>query len=254
MIRPLLVRGMLSGLAAGGLAFAVAYLLGEGPLAAGIAFEDAAAAADATPGMATEEELVSRTVQSTLGLGTVALLYGAALGGLFALAFALAHGRLGAMSIRATAAVVALGGFVGSFLLPQLKYPGNPPGINSPDTTGPRTGAYLAILVISVVVVTGVVVLARRLAARFGSWDATLLALAAGIAVMALAYLLTPIIDETPPEFPASVVWQFRVSSLASQAVLWATIGMIFGVLTDRARRVGYSGSHPSRPSESAPR
>ena len=41
MARTLLLRGMLVGLLAGILAFVVARLLGEGPLSAGISFEEA---------------------------------------------------------------------------------------------------------------------------------------------------------------------------------------------------------------------
>jgi len=62
------------------------------------------------PGMAAEE-VVSRAVQSTLGLGTAVLVYGTALGGIFALAFAFSYGRLGALGARATSMLVAATGF-----------------------------------------------------------------------------------------------------------------------------------------------
>lgn len=72
-VRSLLVRGMLAGLAGGVAAFVVSYVFGEGPLSAGIAFEERSA--EAMPGMVmAEEEVVSRAVQSALGLGVVALL------------------------------------------------------------------------------------------------------------------------------------------------------------------------------------
>ncbi len=251
MIGRLLIRGMLAGLAAGAVAFVVAYLLGEGPLSAGVAYEHATTAKQAMPGMAEEPELVSRTVQATLGLGVVALLFGVALGGLFGLAFAATQGRLGNISTRASAAVVAVAGFVGVYLIPQLKYPSNPPGVNAGDSIGARTGAYLAILVVGVAVVIGVIVLARRLRERFTGWNATLLAMLTGAVVLAATYLLLPRIDETPPDFPATVLWQFRVSSFAAQAALWTSIGLLFGTLTDRAARREHTtqqhrrGQHP---------
>lgn len=242
-VRPLLGRGLVAGLAAGALAFGVTYLFGEGPLSAGVAYEERSAAAEAdAAGMAGmagmgEEEIVSRTVQSTLGLGTVALLYGVAIGGLFALVYAIAQGRLGTLGIRPTAMVIALAGFVGAYLIPQLKYPANPPGINSGDTTVPRVESYLLAMLVGLVVVVGVIWLARRLADRTDAWNAVVAAVVAGIVVVGVVFLLLPRIDETPPDFPATVLWQFRVSSVAAQAVLWTALGLLFGALTERASR-----------------
>lgn len=238
-MRPMLGRGMIAGLVGGVLAFGVSYVFGEGPLSAGIEFEErSAAASEAMSGMAGmgEAEPVSRAVQSTFGLGVVALLYGVALGGLFALVFAAVQGRLGPLGARATAMVVATAGFVGAYVIPQLKYPANPPGVNSGDTAVPRVESYLAAILVGMVVVCLVVWAARRLSARFDPWNATVLAIVGGVVAVGVAFLLLPRIDETPPDFPASVLWQFRVSSFAAQAVLWAALGLVFGALTERAR------------------
>jgi hypothetical protein len=74
-------------------------------------------------GDARESELVSRSVQSGVGLLTGVVVYGTAFGGLFALAFAFAYQRIGRLSARATAALLAAAGFVALVLVPQLKYP-----------------------------------------------------------------------------------------------------------------------------------
>ena len=71
MVRTLLVRGMLSGLAAAVLAGVFAFLVGEPALDGGIAYEDMVSAAAGEVG---EEPLVSRGVQSTLGLGVGVLI------------------------------------------------------------------------------------------------------------------------------------------------------------------------------------
>jgi len=230
--RTLLLRGMLVGLLAGVLAFVVARLLGEGPLSAGISFEEAA-----TPAGDSAPELVSRTVQSTLGLATGTLMFGVVLGGLFALAYTLAQGRLGSLSARGTALTVAAGGFLAVYVLPGLKYPGNPPGTSSSETITDRTQWYFVLLVISLVVVIGATVLARALAPRLGSWNAALLAALGGVVAVGLAYAVLPVIDETPADFRADVLWQFRIASGAIQLTLWATLGLVFGVLTERALR-----------------
>lgn len=231
MVRTLLVRGMLAGLLAGLLAFVVARLLGEGPLSAGIAFEEAGAAADGSP------EPVSRTVQASLGLGIGTVVLGVALGGLFALAYAVAQGRLGSLGPRGTALLVSGCAFLAVYLLPGLKYPPNPPGSTASDSVGFRTGWYVVLVLVSLAVVIGALVAARGLTPRAGTWNASLLAGAGAVVVLATAYLVLPSVDEIPAGFPAGVVWDFRLASAATQLTLWATIGLAFGALTERSLR-----------------
>ncbi|GAB2906264.1 CbtA family protein [Rhodococcus aerolatus] len=239
MVRTLLLRGMLAGLAAGVLAFVVARLVGEGPLSAGIAFEEAGEHTHDGP------ELVSRTVQTTLGLATGTVVLGVALGGLFALGYAVAQGRLGTLGPRGTALLVAACGFLALHVLPALKYPANPPGSTDSDTIGFRTGWYFVLVLLSIVVVVGALVAARRLAPAVGGWDAGLLAVAGAVVVLAAAYLVLPTVNETPEGFPAGALWDFRMASSAVQLTLWATIGLVFGFVTDRAIRAR-SGEHPA--------
>jgi hypothetical protein len=231
MARTLLIRGMLAGVAASVLAFVVAQVLGESQVGQAIAFESA----HHTTAGGHDPELVSRTVQSTLGLFAGLLVFSVAIGGLYALAYACVQGRLGGLGARATAALVALGGFAGGYLLPYLKYPANPPSIGDPDTVGRRTALYFAMMAISLVVVVGAAVAGRRLAVRFGGWTAGLLAAAGGVLALGVAYAVLPGVHETPADFPADVLWRFRVASLAIQATVWATIGLLFGALTERS-------------------
>jgi len=234
VVRTLLLRGMGVGLLAGIFAFVVARVLGDGPLAAGIAYDRAATAPAPAPGA---PELVSRTVQSTLGLATGTLVLGVALGGLYALAYAVAQGRLGSLSARATALTVAVGGFVGVHVLPALKYPPNPPGVSNADTVVERSQWYLVMLVISLGVVVGAAVLARALAPRWGSWNAAVVAGLGGLVVVGVAYAVLPVIDETPADFRADVLWQFRLASSGVQLSIWSTLGLVFGALTERSLR-----------------
>src|SRR5215469_15064229 len=109
MVTGLLARGLLVGLVAGLLAFGVARIFGEPQVDRAIAFEDQARQAK---GEVAEPELVSRRTQAGIGLFTAIVVYGVALGGLFSLVFASAYGRIGDLSPRATAAVLALVGFL----------------------------------------------------------------------------------------------------------------------------------------------
>jgi len=228
MMRTLLVRGMLSGLVAGLLALVFAHIFGEPSVVSAIGFESAAQAAT---GETPEPELVSREVQSTIGLATAVVVYAVAFGGLFSLAFAVAYGRIGRLSARATAAVLALGGYLVVFVVPFLKYPANPPAVGNHDTISQRTGWYLAMVVASVLLAVAAAYLGQRLTSRLGAWNATLTASAVFIVTVALVQFLLPTINEVPDVFPATVLWDFRVASLGTQLVMWATIGLVFGAL-----------------------
>jgi hypothetical protein len=46
-----------------------------------------------------------------------------------------------------------------------------------------------------------------------------------------------PAINEVPADFPAVVLWDFRVSAIGMQAVLWAALGVAFGFLAEPVLR-----------------
>ena len=232
--RSLLIRGMLVGLAAGVLAFVFAYLVGEGPIDAAIAFEEA----HADPAAAGEPALVSRTLQSTVGLLTATLIYGVALGGIFSMAFAAAYGRLGRFGPRATAALVALAGFGTVALVPWLKYPANPPATGSADTIGRRTSLYFLMLVIALASLALAIYIGRSLVARFGTWNATIVGSLAFVAVIAVAHVLLPSIEEIPDGFSPILLWNFRLASLGTQVVVWTALGLGLGAVVERSLRV----------------
>jgi len=156
------------------------------------------------------------------------------LGGLFALAFAFAYQRIGRFSARGTSALLAAAGFIAIFLVPQLKYPSNPPSVGQPETIGYRSELFFSMILISVAALSLAIVIAPHLAARYGNWNAALLAAAVFIIIIVLAQVLLPDINEVPDQFPAVVLWRFRIVSLGIQLILWATYGLLFGVLAER--------------------
>ncbi|MEU6107516.1 CbtA family protein [Streptomyces albidoflavus] len=232
-VRALLVRGMLAGLAAGAAALLVAYFLGESRVDAAIALEEHAAGGHHDHGGG-EEELVSRAMQATGGLATGVLVFGVAIGGIAAIAFCVALGRIGRFGPRATAAFVALGGLIAVYVVPFLKYPANPPAVGDGDTIGKRTALFFLLVLLSVLLAVGAVILGRRLAPRLGNWNATVAAGTAFLLAVTLAYVFLPSYNEVGPDFPGQLLWQFRLATLAVQAVLWAVFGLVFGALAER--------------------
>jgi hypothetical protein len=53
--------------------------------------------------------------------------------------------------------------------------------------------------------------------------------------LVAAAQVALPAINEVPEQFSAVVLWQFRVAALGLQVVLWTTLGLLFGALTERS-------------------
>jgi predicted cobalt transporter CbtA len=252
MVSTLLVRGMLVGFLAGLLVFTFAKVFGEPQVDRAIAFEtamdEAKAKADLAKGIhdPEEPELVSRPVQASWGLLTGVMVYCTAFGGLFALVFAFAYGRVSNLSPRAVSALLALTGIICLYIVPNLKYPANPPSVGNPDTIGIRTGLYFAMMALSVAAMIGAAILRKRLAPQYGAWSAALIAsLVYIVAVIVVAALLPPI-NEVPADFPAVVLWHFRIDSLAMQAIMWTTLGLAFGFLTERdsvGRQYRFSGN-----------
>ncbi|PBC78883.1 putative cobalt transporter subunit CbtA [Streptomyces sp. TLI_235] len=228
-VRSLLVRGMLGGLGAAVPALLVAYLLGEPRVDAAIAFEESQPHSH-EGGV----ELVSRSMQSTAGLATGILVYGIALGGIIALAYCFALGRIGGFGPRATAMLVSGTGLVALYVVPFLKYPANPPAVGNPDTIGQRTTLYFLMMLLGLLLTLAALVLGRRLAPRLGNWNATVVAAAAFAVAVGLAYAFLPSFNEVPADFSATLLWQFRLATLAVQATLWLGFGLLFGHLAER--------------------
>jgi putative cobalt transporter subunit CbtA len=249
MVRSLLVRGMLAGLLAGVLGFAFAWLVGEQYVDRAIAFE--AYVEYTVHHERPEIELVSRQLQSTAGLATGTLIFGVAMGGIFALVFSAVYGRMKPYSARGLAALLGALAFTAVYLVPFLKYPPTPPAVGDPETIRQRTYFYVALIAISVLSMILAVGLRQRLAPRLGEWNASLLVMAGYAAVAAICFATLPGVNEVPQQelpavaaavsgddvtFPPAVLWGFRMSSLGLQAVVWTTIALAFGQLAHRLR------------------
>lgn len=240
MIRNLLICGLVAGFCAGLLATGFAEVAGEPALDQAIAFEYAKARAAGEPA---EVELVSRPVQGGAGLVTGAVIYGLALGGLFALVFVFVYGRVGRASPSRTAMVLAAASFLVVFLVPFVKYPANPPSVGDPETIGKRTALYFAMIAISLLAAVTAVRIRAWLLRRWRASTATLSGVAAYMVAVVAAGIALPGVHEVPKAFPAETLWRFREASVGTQLVLWATIGLVFSVGVERVMRRATVGS-----------
>ncbi|WP_328917614.1 MULTISPECIES: CbtA family protein [unclassified Streptomyces] len=267
MEKKLILRGVLAGAVAGLLAFLFARVFAEPLIGKAIDYESGRDAAQAAldkaaglPAGAADPDLFSRTVQADVGIGVGMIVFGMAMGALFAVAYAVCLGRVGGLRARNLSLLVAGGGFLGMYLVPFLKYPANPPAIGHEETIRARSGLYLIMVVCSIAFLAGAVWLGKRLQARFGNWNATLLAAGAFVVAIGVVMLLLPSLGhlavnkrefgnhatETPlpltdgkgtivyPGFPADVLFSFRFYSVGAQLLLWSAIGLLFAPQAER--------------------
>jgi len=243
----LIARGLLAGAIGALLAFLFARVCAEPVIGRAIAFEDGRVDAEDAHGLHEHgAELFTRGVQANAGLGFGVLIFGVAMGALFGVLFCLVAARVKSTGPRQLSVLLAAGAFGAVYVVPFVKYPPNPPAVGQADTIRARTGWYLVMVLASVVLAIAAVWLARRLAARFGAWNGRLLATAIYLVAIAAVMALLPAVDETPGPlrdasgvivyqgFPADVLYEFRLLSLGTQLVLWATIGVVFATLAGR--------------------
>lgn len=229
MEKQIIGRGLLAGAIASVAAFVFARTFVEPVIDQAIAYEETQAG-----GHDHGVELFTRGVQANIGMGFGVLAFGVAMGALFAVAYAVAYGRVGNVSPRPLAAAVAGGMFLSLYVVPFLKYPPSPPAVSLDETIRQRTLLYLLLVVLSVTLLAAAIWLGRMLVERFGAWSATLMAAAAYVVAVAVVMLALPTIDETPENFPADVLYEFRLYSLGTQVVLWAVIAVVFGSMVQR--------------------
>ncbi len=219
MFRRLLKHGVLAGVAGGAALALVLRLIGEGPIGRAVALEGGG-----------HDELFSRGTQQLGGM-LAAVLYGAALGAVFTLAYALVRHRLQTTDDWRASVALAVAGFAGVFLLPFLKYPANPPAVGDPDTIGRRTALYLLALGWSAVATWAAWRAARALGDHRLPDHVRLPAVAAlYVALVAVGLLALP---PSPGALaaPAGLLWQFRLATVGGALALWAVAGTVFGWL-----------------------
>ncbi|WP_063022218.1 CbtA family protein [Nocardia niwae] len=256
-LRTLLLRGLLAGLIAGLLAATVGYFVGEPEVDAAIAIEEARSGAEHAHSEQAEspsghshgehaesagghshgdgeEPLVSRGGQKFgqfLALG----LAGLALGAIYASVAHFAR-RYTTLTGPRLALTLGVAGWAAIVAVPFFKYPANPPAVGDPDTINERTLLWVAAVVLGLVAVGAAVAVFTALRAQLPTFR-LIGGLAAFVLVTALGYVLLPGVNEVSADFPATLLWQFRVASLAETATLWACLALGFAALTEFATR-----------------
>ena len=248
---------LVPGAAAGVVAFAFSRIMIEPLIGAAVDYEGARehAVAQLAGGGDHDHghELFSRSIQENVGAAVGVIAFGIAMGVLFAVAHTVIRAALERRGLRpdatALALLVAAGMFVAIALAPGLKYPANPPTVGLEDTIGARSSAFLTMTVVSIVAAGVALAVGLAWARRWGGWRATWVAVAGYAVVILIAMALLPSFHEVPGPvtgssgllldgFPAEVLGEFRVYSLANQALMWLVIGATSAAIGARAQAV----------------
>lgn len=236
MVWTLVLRGLVVGVLAGLLAGAFAFVIGEPLVQDAIDIEEAGSAHASLQFVPAHisEWAVSRDEQRG-GLFLATGLYGLAIGGVFGAIFATLLGRGRERSPYQLATRLAGALFVAIVLVPFLKYPANPPAVGNPDTIGDRTVYYVVLLVGSALAMLAAARVAWSVPEDAVPWKRPLLAGGTFVLLAGLLFVALPGVSEIPGDFPAQLIWEFRLSSLGTQAVLWAALGIGYGIASYRA-------------------
>lgn len=181
-------------------------------------------------------DVFSRGVQHS-GLIAATVATGLALGALFAVIYWMMHKRDPNRAPWRRSLWLAAAAFTAVWLLPFLRYPSNPPGVGDPATVAFRTNIWLAAIVLGIASVLGAWRLYGYLAARGISVPVRQLAVA-GLLIAGLAISFALPANPDGIGVPASLLWDFRLLSLATMLLLWAVLGTTFGLLGHRAARL----------------
>ncbi|MDQ4067966.1 MAG: CbtA family protein [Actinomycetota bacterium] len=224
MFRRLLKEGVVAGTAGGVVLATVLRLLGEGPIGRAVALEGGGG-----------DELFGRGAQQLGGM-VAAVLYGAAMGAVFTIAYASVRHRLRATDDWRAGVAVALAGFLAVFLLPFLKYPANPPAVGDPGTIAGRTVLYVVAVGWSVVATWAGWRAWRALVERGLPVHRAVPATAALWVALAAAGLAALPADAEPVTVPAALLWELRLATVAGAVAFWSVLAMVFGWLRARHR------------------
>lgn len=245
--------GAAAGALAGMAAFAYSRIQVAPLIAQAIDYEEqrSHALAEITGEHSHGHELYTRAVQENLGAGVGVIGFGMVVGVLFAVAYAVLSTRQHLRSARWTATALSVGGFVAASLVPFIVYPGSPPGVGQEETSGPRTAAFLAVLVASLAAAALMAAVAMHFAPKVGTWPSAMAAAWSYVGVIVIAATLLPEFDEVPgelagaggamlfPGFPADLLYEFRLHSLLTAAVMWMVLGTGFAAAVSRVQPAG---------------
>jgi predicted cobalt transporter CbtA len=116
------------------------------------------------------------------------------------------------------------------FLMPFLKYPGNPPAVGNPATIYLRESLYLGFFAISTIsaLCLGILYYKFRKVKHISIIVPLVYA-----AIISSAFIVFPP-NSDKISLPMDLVYSFRIASASTQLVFWIVLGIIFGTFWNK--------------------
>ncbi len=116
------------------------------------------------------------------------------------------------------------------FMIPFIKYPGNPPVVGDPETIYYREALYIAFIAVSGLGALGFAFLYRKLS----SIRAKKFIIPALYAAYITAFYFAMPSNPDAITIPMELVTNFRIMTVITAAIFWAVLGITFGILWDK--------------------
>ena len=158
------------------------------------------------------------------------VILGTSVGALFGIVYAYSRNVLpGKHDIQKTLTLAGIM-WVAIFLIPFLKYPGNPPTVGDPETVVLRSILFLGFIAISGFSAVGFYQLSKKFQVnrKFVSL------IGYGVFITAMFFVMPDNPDEISA--PMDLVNSFRIMSVLAVSSFWITIPIILGILWNRFR------------------
>jgi predicted cobalt transporter CbtA len=157
---------------------------------------------------------------------------GTSIGALFGLVFAFVRNSLPGSNEKKKGIVLAGIMFLVLFLVPALKYPGNPPAVGDPETIAYRQSLYIGMLVISGFSALGLALLYKNIDHK-QSRKVTIPLIYT--AIITGAFIILP---SNPDDITISMdlVLNFRIVSTLTMGLFWGILGLVLGLFWDKVK------------------
>lgn len=116
------------------------------------------------------------------------------------------------------------------FMVPFLKYPGDPPAVGDPETIQERTALYAGFIVIS----GSAAVVFYKMSKQWHGFQKIGAALGYCVVMIAVAYVMPAAPDVE--SFPTDVLFAFRASSVVAVATYWIALPLLMGIFWTRLK------------------
>jgi predicted cobalt transporter CbtA len=176
------------------------------------------------------QEIAQYRVWQKGGQLVAGTILGVSFASLYAIVYGYARKSLPGSSEVRKSLFLALIVWLTIFMIPFLKYPGNPPVVGDPETIYYREALYVAFLAISGLGALGFAFLYRKMS--------SIVARKFIIPALYAAYI-TAFYFAMPPNpdaitIPMELVTNFRIITIITAAIFWAVLGITFGSLWDK--------------------